>query len=170
MIGAELGAAAAMVLALVFLWAGAAKIVAPQNTAASFAQLGLPWPRPLALGVPVLELLLGGALVAGVGVAAYAALAVLAAFTAVLARAVTSRQAVVCACFGAARTEPVSGVDLARNGLLALLAIAAAGSDGGWPTLPALVLVTTLAALGRVGLGVATLSTVTPLWPGEPQR
>lgn len=170
MIGPEVGAAAAMVLAVVFVWAGAAKIVATDATAASFAQLRLPWPRGLAVVVPLVELALGGALVVGTAAAPYAALAVLAAFTAVLARALSSHQPVVCACFGAARSEPLSGVDVARNGLLAVLAVAAIGTDGGWPTLPALVFVTSLTALGRVALGAATLATIAPLWPGEPQR
>lgn len=170
LMGEEVARACGLVLAVVFAWAGAAKAVAPLDTAASFAALGLPGPRLLARVVPGLELGLGAALVLGVGAAPFAAVALLAGFSAVLVRVLRSGLRVVCSCFGAARREPVSSVDIARNGLLAVLAVGAVGSTGGVPALPALVLVSTAAALGGVVLGVVALSRVTSLWPGEPQR
>lgn len=170
LVGPELAAACGLVLAVVLAWAGAAKVVAPSETVASFAALGIPAPRALGRVVPVGELALAGALVAGLPGAAIAALALLAAFTAVLARVLRSGLRVVCSCFGAARREPVSSVDLARNGLLGLLGLGALGTTGGLPGLAALVLVSTAAALGWVALGVATLARVAPLWPSEPQR
>lgn len=167
---AELARACGFVLAVILAWAGAAKVVAPGETAASFAALGIRAARPLSRIVPVVELGLAGALVYGVPGAALAAVALLGAFTVVLARVLRSGLRVVCSCFGAARRDPVSSSDLARNALLGLLALGAVGTMGGLPSLPALVLVSTAAAVGWVGLGLVSLARITPLWPSEPER
>ena len=75
-----------------------------------------------------------------------------------------------CACFGSARREPVSGVELVRNAMLMALAIVATGAASpGWPGVPALVVVTVTAAMGRVLLGVLDLRRRTgSVWPGVP--
>ncbi|MEA2702778.1 MAG: Methylamine utilization protein MauE, partial [Actinomycetota bacterium] len=67
-------------------------------------------------------------------VGAVAALVLLAAFSAVLARAVASGIGAPCACFGRPRTDPVSVIDIVRNILLSLLAVVALGA--GRPTRP----------------------------------
>lgn len=170
LIDAELARACGLVLAIVFAWAGAAKLVATGETVASFAALGVPAPQAFGRLVPVVELLLAGALVTGVPASSVIALGMLIGFSLVLARALRSGLRVVCSCFGAARRDPVSSIDIVRNGLLGLLAVGAVGSAGGVPSLPALVFVTTLAAVGRVALGVASLGRLTTFWPGEPQR
>jgi uncharacterized membrane protein YphA (DoxX/SURF4 family) len=120
-----LGYACAVVLAAVFVRAGAAKVARPAQTATSFAALGLPVPGALARAVPVVELMVAVALLAAPRPGAAAAMALLAPFTAVVARAVASGTAAPCNCFGSARADPVSWVDVVRNLMLAALAGAA---------------------------------------------
>ena len=120
-----LGYACAVLLAAVFVRAGAAKVARPAATAASFRALGVPVPAALTRAVPVLELLVAVALLAAPSLGAVAAIVLLAPFTAVLARAVAGGSEAPCNCFGAARADPVSWVDVVRNLLLAGLAGAA---------------------------------------------
>jgi uncharacterized membrane protein YphA (DoxX/SURF4 family) len=152
--------ACALVLAAVLVWAGAAKLARPATTAASFEALGVPAPRALARAVPVAELALSAALLAAPRPGAAASLAVLAAFTAVLARALARGTTAGCACFGSPSAEPVSASDLVRNGLLAALALTALAAPPTDPSLPSpaaatVVLVATAAgaALVRVSRG-----------------
>ena len=147
--------AGALALAAVFAWAGAAKAVAPQRTKRTFAGLGLP--ASLATIVPAVELALGAGLVVAPGVVAWAALAMLVAFTALLARVVVRGDAVACGCFGSARPEPVSFVDLVRNGLL-IVAAAAVALGATTPSAPGLAAVITASGLGGVGLLVVGLA------------
>ena len=86
--------AGAVGLAAVFAWAGAAKAVAPQRTKRTFASLGLP--AVLAIVVPVIELGLSAGLVLAPGPTAWAALALLVAFTALIARVVV--RSTTCTC------------------------------------------------------------------------
>jgi uncharacterized membrane protein YphA (DoxX/SURF4 family) len=120
-----LGYGCALVLAAVFVWAGAAKLVRPAETAGGFGALGLPWAEALARLVPVLELLLAVALVAVPPIGGIAALVLLVAFSAVLIRALRAGVTTGCACFGTAAGRRLSPRDLARNAVLAALAIAA---------------------------------------------
>jgi hypothetical protein len=147
--------AMALALAAVFAWAGAAKAVAPQRTKRTFAGLGLPaW---LATIVPVVELALGAGLVVAPAVVAWAALAMLAAFTTLLARVVARGESVACGCFGSARPEPVSFVDLVRNGLL-IVAAAAVGLGATTADAPGLAAVITASGLAAVALLVVALA------------
>lgn len=128
MIGAvaeETGYVAAVVLAAVFVLAAAAKLARPHDASGAFRALGLPAPGALAWGVPVVELVLGAALLAAPRAGAAGALAVLGAFSAVLLRAVRAGVTAPCACFGTASSRPVSSADLVRNGLLGVLAACA---------------------------------------------
>ena len=119
------GYACAVALAAVFVRAGVAKGLRPRETVAGFAALGVPNPAVTARVVPVAELVLAAMLLSNPRPGGVAALVLLAAFSALLTGAVRRGVTVGCNCFGAARVEPVSGVDLLRNGLLALLAAAA---------------------------------------------
>ncbi len=121
-----LALAAALILALVLAWAGVAKLRRPTATADDFAELGLPWPTRLAVAVPVIELVTAALLVVIPGWGGVAAFGLLAVFTANLAVVVRSGRVVSCACFGEASRAPVSSRQLARNGLLAGLALVAA--------------------------------------------
>jgi hypothetical protein len=148
----------ALVLAGVVGVAGAAKLRRPRRTAASFAALGLPRPRAMARAVPVAELALSATLVAMPAVGAAGALAALAAFTVVIGRSLRSGAAVSCGCFGSAGDDPVSGVELVRNGLLAVLAVTAlAAAEPAAPELAEVVLVSTAVVTAVVGLALARL-------------
>jgi hypothetical protein len=145
------GYAAALLLAVVFARAGSAKLRDRTGTAAAFISFGLP--RAAATIVPLIELALAIALVLAPGWSAAVALALLAAFTVFLFRAVRSGSATPCNCFGSARASAVSATDLWRNGLLLLLAIGALPASG--PTRPgvgALAAVLGAAAIGGAGL------------------
>ena len=154
----EVGYAAALLLAGVFGWAGLAKFRTRDQTARTFRAFGLAAPDTLAVGVPVTELVLAVGLVVVPGWAALGALAVLAGFTTVLVRAMRAGVDVGCGCFGTAKREPVSFVELVRNGLLAVAAVTAAFAPRpDLPGLDAVVLVGTAAAIGALVLALAEL-------------
>jgi uncharacterized membrane protein YphA (DoxX/SURF4 family) len=143
----ELGYLAALVLAGTFAWAGLAKLRAPAATRRTFRALGVPGPATAARVVPLAELGLAVGLVLVPGWAAAAALALLAAFSTLLLRAVRAGVEVSCGCFGSAGDQPVSFVELVRNALLGLAAVAALATPS--PVAPS------LAAVLVAGLGVA---------------
>jgi uncharacterized membrane protein YphA (DoxX/SURF4 family) len=117
--------AARVVVGLVLLLAGALK-ARDKTWPASAARFGLP--RPGAVALPWLEVVLGALLVAQIGgrLTALAAAALLAGFTAAVAAHVARHDEVPCACFGALSSAPVSGRTLARN--VVLVALAAVGA------------------------------------------
>jgi uncharacterized membrane protein YphA (DoxX/SURF4 family) len=153
----ELGSAAALLLLAVFAWSGAAKLADRGGTATTFAAAGLPAPALLATALPVVELVLAVAFFTIPRVAAPVAVVLLASFTAFLIREVRRGSGVGCGCFGASRAEPVSAVELGRNGLLLLAAVVAAFAETP-PTpdlgaLAAVCLATGLAAAGLAAVG-----------------
>jgi uncharacterized membrane protein YphA (DoxX/SURF4 family) len=148
---AELGYLAALILAAIFAWAGIAKLGARRRTARTFRALQLPSPDSLAIAVPVVELALAVGLVLAPGWAAAGALALLAAFSVFLARAVRAGVDVGCGCFGSAGNEPVSYVELVRNGLLGLAAAVALAAPH--PVVPSLAAV----LVGGAALAIAGL-------------
>lgn len=155
-----MSAAVTLLLAVTFVAAAVAKLRAPQPFVATLQTL-VParMAAPLARAVPVGELALAAALLTAVAprATALAVLAVLAGFSTVLVRlrrgpAGADGPAVLpCNCFGAGDGDPSTG--LVRNGLLALLAVAAAvwPLDGPVWTLPA----AQLAGAATVALGAA---------------
>ena len=174
----DLAAASALVLAVIFAWAAVAKVRQRTATVTSFRGLGLPAPALLATIVPAAELALAVGLVVAPAPSAFVALALVLAFSVVIGRAVAGGVAVGCACFGGSDDRPVSVLELVRNGALGALAVVASGAGAGsalWPSLPALVIVSVLVALARVGLAAAELRQdgghvlSTPL-PGEAGR
>lgn len=150
---AELGYACALLLAAVLVRAGAAKLARPAATAASFAALGLPAGPALARAVPFAELLTAAGLLAAPRIGAVVALVLLAAFSALLAGAVRAGTTAPCNCFGSARADPVSRVDLVRNGLLAVLAVASLAATR--PVVPRPLAV--VVAAGGFALGAVAL-------------
>jgi hypothetical protein len=155
---AEVGYVAALVLAGVFGWAGVAKFRARETTARTFRAFGLAGSDALAVGVPVVEIALAVGLVIVPGWAALGALAVLAGFTTILLRAMAAGVDVGCGCFGTARREPVSFVEIVRNGLLAGGAVLAAFAPG--PVVPgveAVIVVSTAAVTGAVVLAMCDI-------------
>jgi uncharacterized membrane protein YphA (DoxX/SURF4 family) len=151
-----LGYACAVLLAAVFVRAGAAKLARPAQTAAGFVALGVPAAATAARAVPVVELLVAVALLATPRTGAIGALALLIPFTAVLARAVRTGSRAPCNCFGAARADPVSAVDVVRNCLLVGVGVAAITARApvvpGAPAIVATVIV--------AGCGLVLLSTL----------
>ena len=118
--------AAALVLAAVFVHAAVAKLRDQHGTATAFRELGLP--GSAATVVPIVELALAAALIVVPGWAAVVALALLAGFTTFLGLSIRAGVQAGCNCFGSARRAPVSWIELARNGLLAALAVVALGA------------------------------------------
>ena len=152
------GYCAAVAVACVLAWAGVAKWSRPRGTAASFEALGLPASSVLARAVPLSELCVAAALLVAPRVGAVAAVALLAAFTAVLVRALMSGSGVGCACFGSSSARPVSAVELVRNaGLLGLAGAAWWAPRAVVPAIEEVVLVSTAVALGAVAVGVLDL-------------
>ncbi|MGI9033935.1 MAG: hypothetical protein DLM65_03825 [Candidatus Aeolococcus gillhamiae] len=153
---AGFGYVCAVLLALVFVRAGTAKVARPAATAAGFAALGVPAAPAIARAVPLVELALAVALLAVPRAGGIAALVLLAGFSAFLARTVRAGVTVGCNCFGQAGAEPVSGRDLVRNAMLGLLAAAALGATR--PTRPSAGAVAT--AVAAVAVDAVTLRLV----------
>lgn len=119
-----------LILAVVLVLSGIAKLRAPQTVAAGFRDLRVPaaldraWLRAL---LPWGELVLAAALLAAPGVLAPVAAIVAAllflAYWVLIRRALSFEEPVSCGCFGEARAEPVSGWTLARNTVLALVTL-----------------------------------------------
>ena len=147
-----LGYACALWLAGVFVWAGTAKLARPAAMATSFTALGVPAAPGVARAVPVVELLVAVALLAAPRAGALGALALLVPFTAVLVRAVAAGSQAPCNCFGASRAEPVSWADVARNVMLAGLALAGLGASR--PVVPGAGAVTVAAVAFACGYAV----------------
>jgi uncharacterized membrane protein YphA (DoxX/SURF4 family) len=161
-VSADVGYAAALVVAAVYLVAGVAKLSDRATTASTFAALGVPAPRSMATVVPLAEIGLGAGLVVAPRPAAAAALVVVAAFTVVLVAALRRGVRVGCGCFGTARREPISFVEVVRNGLLAAAtAVALLAPGPRWPGLAATVAVTAATAAGAVVLALCDVRRAT---------
>jgi uncharacterized membrane protein YphA (DoxX/SURF4 family) len=162
----QLGYLAALVLAALFAWAGVAKLGARRRTTRTFRALGLPAADTLAVAVPAVELALAAGLVVVPGWAAAGALALLAAFSVFLLQAIRAGVDVGCGCFGSAGTEPVSYVELVRNGLMgiaAAFALTAPRPDA--PSLAAVLVAGAALAIAGVVLALADLKrTVGHVW------
>lgn len=117
--------ASAAIVGVVFVWAGVSKLQARGQWQIQAGNLGAPvWAaKPL----PYLELVLGTALVLGRWqvVAVPAALVLLGAFTALIARNLVVGRRPPCACFGVRSVRPISWFSVARNFVfMALLLVA----------------------------------------------
>jgi uncharacterized membrane protein YphA (DoxX/SURF4 family) len=116
---------ASVVLGAAFVLAGGSKLAAGEHWPAQARGLGAPrWSIPL---VPWVELAVGAVLVAQLArrPAAAAALALLVAFTALIAMRLREGRHPPCACFGAWSARPLGTGHLVRNGLLIALAAVA---------------------------------------------
>ena len=148
---------------------GVAKLRAKEETRDAFSALRLPgWlgrsPAPVVL--PFAELLLAAVLVLGSGwvlvAGAAASVALFAAYTVVIARALRFEEPVRCNCFGALGSHDVSQRTLARNLLILLLAVlgfmavivgvdiySLDGAGWGWVAMAALSAAALMLSLGR---------------------
>ena len=122
----------ALLLAVIMVRAGWAKLRSRRQTEADFAALGLAAAGPLAVAVPAAELLVAALLIVTPGWGAVVAAALLTAFTAIIARVLLDPGGLSpsCACFGGSSRAPISRRHLVRNGLLLALAALAVSFDG----------------------------------------
>ena len=123
---ADLGALAAVVLGAVFLVSAVAKLARPAQWRSQAAGMGVPgW---LAAPVPFVEAVLGALLVAQVQreVVAWLAVALLVAFTGLLALRLAQGRRPPCACFGSLSTKPIGPGHLVRNACFVALGLCAA--------------------------------------------
>jgi thiol-disulfide isomerase/thioredoxin len=123
-----------LILAVVFLVAGGAKLADLAGSRAAVEGFGVSAPAAKLLGVllPVAELCTAGALLpaSSARYGAVAAGALLLVFVAAIARSMARGEAPDCHCFGAIHSEPAGARTLARN--LVLLVFAAAVAAIGW--------------------------------------
>ena len=132
---------ARLVLAAVFAVAAVGKLIDLAGSKAAMEQFGLPGPVASAAGsvLPAVEGVLAVMLLidSTARLAALAAAGLLAVFVAAMARLMARGEAAECHCFGALHSAPVGWRTLARNAVLAAVALAAAlatrqGAVSGW--------------------------------------
>lgn len=171
------GLAATLIVAAVFVAAGAAKLADRAGTRTALREFGVPVALIplLSSALPLAELAVAALILYGPtrAVGAAGALGLLALFSVAIAVRLANGDAPSCNCFGQLRSAPVSWKTLARNGVLAVLAttalaagllgetpsaVAWIGNLGASSTL-ALVLALTALALGVTGV-IAFLSLV----------
>lgn len=145
MTAAGVGYLSALLLAAVFVVAAIAKLRAPDATARSFADLGVPRAAVLARAVPVVEVVIAAALVALPPLGGLAALASLAFFTTFLVLRLREGVRAPCACFGSAGQSPLSVANVVGNAFLMVLAVLALLATA--PTRPSVADVVAVAAL-----------------------
>ncbi len=109
-----------------FVAAGIAKLLAPERTRTEFADIGVPYPNIAAWVVPIIELVVAGALAIVPPWGAIAAFTLLTGFTTTLASIIKSGRTVSCACFGAIATTPVGKNQIYRNLVLMAMALVVA--------------------------------------------
>jgi hypothetical protein len=124
---------AGAIVGIAFLLAGGTKLRAGPSWPDEAHEMGAPgWVVPV---LPWFELVLGGLLVAQLGlpVTAVMALALLGAFTALIIRRLAQGRHPPCACFGAWSRRPLGWRHVVRNVvLMALALVAALGSGSTW--------------------------------------
>lgn len=121
-----------VLVAVVLLASGAAKLGAPDDVASAFDDLRVPGPlrvRPVRLALPWAEIVLGVSLVAlpapASTASAVAATLLMAGYTVLIGRALGFDEDVSCACFGRWGASQVTGRSMARNVLLLVASIGA---------------------------------------------
>lgn len=141
----------ALAVAATLVLAAVAKLRDPARTTGDFAALGLPVPGLLARLVPAVEIGVALALIVVPGWGAVAAFGLFVLFTALLVSLIRSGQPIACSCFGAVSDEPVSWVEVARNGvLLAAAAVVVPVDQLAVPGLPAVVAFSAAAIVGAL--------------------
>jgi uncharacterized membrane protein YphA (DoxX/SURF4 family) len=111
-----------VVLGVLFVWAGLAKLLDGPVWTQQAADMGVP--RPIAIPVPYVELVVGASLVVQLFSpwAAVVAAAMLLTFTAVILLRLRDDSRPPCACFGSRSKRPLGAVHVLRN--LAVLGVA----------------------------------------------
>ncbi len=112
------GQLAAAVLAVVFIVAAGAKLRDPLATRRALVGFGLPSPRLLTVVLPVTEGTTALLLLINPRTGGPCAVALLAAFTTLIAGRLLAGHHDACGCFGAWSSRPLSWRDIARNLIL----------------------------------------------------
>ena len=115
-----MGAWAGALVGAILVIAGVAKLTSRGWPSQARAIGAPPWALRV---VPILEIAIGAALVAGVPYAGWAAIVLLVAFTLFLVVALLRGVEAPCACFGSMSSRPVTWWSVARN--IVLMALAA---------------------------------------------
>jgi len=123
------GYVTAILLAMLFWWAGFAKLRTRDRVVDEFAAMGIRSPETAARALPIVEVGVALALVVVPWVGAIAAVGLLVVFTVVLVRVVVAGAVLPCACFGAVSERPASWADVVRNVLLIAAAAVAVGAE-----------------------------------------
>ena len=116
----------AAVLAVIFVVAAVAKFRDPAATRRSMSDFGLPNAGLLAVAVPGTEMATAALLVVDPRTGGPCAVALLVAFTTLIAGRLLAGHRESCGCFGTWAVRPLSWRDLARNAALIALGVAAA--------------------------------------------
>lgn len=116
----------AWLLAVVFAVAAVTKLRDPLDTRRSLGDFGLPNPRLLARVLPGTEAATALLLAVDPRVGGQCAVALLVAFTTLIAGRLLAGHRDACGCFGTWSKRPLSWRDLARNGGLVTLGVVAA--------------------------------------------
>ena len=116
----------ATMLAVIFVVAAVAKFRDPAATRRSMSDFGLPNAGLLAVAVPGTEMATAGLLVVDPRTGGPCAVALLVAFTTLIAGRLLAGHRESCGCFGIWRVQPLSWRDLVRNASLIALGVAAA--------------------------------------------
>ncbi len=161
---------ARLLLALVFMVAGVAKLADREGSRRALADFGVPTPlaTPLAVLLPLAELAVAAALipVATAWWGAAGGLTLLLLFVAAIAVNLARGRKAECHCFGQLHSAPVGWKTLARNGVLAAVAgfVVWWGYDGAGPSaLGWLVGFSTVQVAGLV-VGLAVLGVLAAQW------
>jgi uncharacterized membrane protein YphA (DoxX/SURF4 family) len=120
-----LAAAASVVVGVVFVVAGASKLASRAGWRASARDLGAPdWAAPV---VPWVEIVVGALLIVQVASPwpALAAIAMLIAFSTLIALRLREGERPACACFGQWSASEIGPPHLVRNAVLAVLSLVA---------------------------------------------
>jgi thiol-disulfide isomerase/thioredoxin len=161
---APLVLAARVGLAIVFAIAGAAKLADREGTKNAVVAFGAPerLAAPLALLLPLAELSVAGLLLPAATAlyGAIGALVLLAVFSIAIAVSLARGRAPDCHCFGQLHSAPASWKTLARNGVLAAIAVVALVGSIAEPDASAVAWIGDLGGAELLALAVAVAATL----------
>jgi methylamine dehydrogenase accessory protein MauD len=161
---------ARLLLASVFMVAGAAKLVDREGSRRALADFGMPSPlaTPLAVLLPLAELAVAAALIPAATAwwGAAGALVLLLLFVAAIAANLARGRKAECHCFGQLHSAPAGWKTLARNGVLAAVAgfVVWWGYDGAGPSAVGWLAGLSAAQVAGLVVGLAVLSVLAAQW------
>ena len=161
---------ARLLLASVFVVAGAAKLVDREGSRRAIADFGVPAPLTTPLGVllPLAELVVAAALIPASTAwwGAAGALALLLLFVAGIGANLARGRKPECRCFGQLHSEPAGWNTLARNGFLAAVAgfVLWQGYGGAGPSAVGWLASLSAAQVAGLVLGLAVLGVLAAQW------